>query len=251
MTSKIIGICSAQGGVGRTTLAINVASALASFSRSVLLLDLHLQKPHVHLYLGYLTPAKTIQDVFFGRAHVSDTLVTHASGLRVSLGGKLDSADTLIVTEDSVNRVLADLLGSASIILVDMPGMHEREFSSVCSCMDYILVVTGTTPVALHDTKSLLDQLTTQRVLGVVSVQGRKQFFSPAQIQAYVETPLIGNIVYDELVLQSEQRMYPVVSLHPESHASQSYKALAANLLGEKYTITPLPVVPFIKSYFM
>ena len=47
-----IGIASGKGGVGRTTVALNLAHALHSFGRKVVLVDAHFSTPHIALNLG-------------------------------------------------------------------------------------------------------------------------------------------------------------------------------------------------------
>jgi len=48
--TRFVGIVSGKGGVGRTTIAINLSTALHKFNREVILVDAHLNQPHVALF---------------------------------------------------------------------------------------------------------------------------------------------------------------------------------------------------------
>lgn len=74
--TRFVGIVSGKGGVGRTTIAINLSTALHKFNREIILVDAHLNQPHIALFLGSHNVEKSLHHAIknkinkIGRAHV-------------------------------------------------------------------------------------------------------------------------------------------------------------------------------------
>ena len=62
--TRFISFVSGKGGVGKTSLAINVSHTLQNLGKSVVLVDANIATPNVKLYLGVLRPGKTFEPVF-------------------------------------------------------------------------------------------------------------------------------------------------------------------------------------------
>jgi capsular exopolysaccharide synthesis family protein len=72
---RILAVCAAQAGEGKSFVAANLAVAVASlFARTALLVDLDLRRPSVHRQFG-LEPARGLADCLMGRAALEDCLV--------------------------------------------------------------------------------------------------------------------------------------------------------------------------------
>src|SRR3989344_7495282 len=96
--SKFILITSGKGGVGKTTAAVNLATAMNYFDEDVTLVDVNLTTPNVGLHLGAPVVPVTLNHVLSGKADLVDAIYEHESGAKVipaSLSIKdLESADT-------------------------------------------------------------------------------------------------------------------------------------------------------------
>ncbi len=71
---RVVAVTSGKGGVGKTTLSINLAIALARRGRRVLLLDADLGLGNVHVFAG-LAPVLTVNDLLEGRARLSEVIL--------------------------------------------------------------------------------------------------------------------------------------------------------------------------------
>ncbi|MFH0961922.1 MAG: AAA family ATPase, partial [archaeon] len=82
--TRVIGIISGKGGVGKTTLVSNLGAVLAEeFKKDVVVLDCNFTTSHLGLYLGlYQTPI-TLNTVLQGKAELEDAIYTHRSGMKV------------------------------------------------------------------------------------------------------------------------------------------------------------------------
>jgi septum site-determining protein MinD len=83
MKTKIIGVVSFKGGVGKTISAINIAAALTKRGKKVLIIDSNFLSPTLHVYSGLLDPDVTLKEVLFNGASIHDAIYRHESGIHI------------------------------------------------------------------------------------------------------------------------------------------------------------------------
>ncbi|RMG76099.1 MAG: septum site-determining protein MinD, partial [Bacteroidetes bacterium] len=81
--SRLITITSGKGGVGKTTTAINLATAINSFGKEVVVVDANLTTPNVGLHLGAPIVPISLNHVLLGKAKVQDAIYEHESGTKI------------------------------------------------------------------------------------------------------------------------------------------------------------------------
>ena len=79
---RVIAVASGKGGVGKTSVSVNLATALVNAGQRTLLLDTDLGLANVDVMLG-LTPRHTLADVFADRCELRDTIIEAGNGLLV------------------------------------------------------------------------------------------------------------------------------------------------------------------------
>ena len=79
MASFVIRISSLPGGTGKSVLAINLALALASLGKKVLLIDTDAVSPAIASYLN-VTPKKTYYDILINKVHPKDAVIKYKPG---------------------------------------------------------------------------------------------------------------------------------------------------------------------------
>src|SRR5436853_3675970 len=135
-TGKIITVVSPKGGVGRTTVAANLAVALKlSTGKKVALMDASLYFGDIGVFLNLLSN-KTICDIV---EHIedldpdllNDIMVTHSSGVKVLLAPPLPEMAEL-VTADHVRRILVQMAASYDFIVIDTwPSFAEAVLTTM------------------------------------------------------------------------------------------------------------------------
>ena len=159
---KLIAVCSAKGGIGRTTLTVNLAVALMKKNVSAAILDGDFQFGDVNLAMD-LKFSFTIKEVIESIATIDEHslanyLAVHGSGVRVlSAPDRPEYAD--LVTNEAADKVVDIMLNGHDYVLVDTPvGLNEQSLRFI-ERADQILVITNLEMAALKNTKLYLETL--------------------------------------------------------------------------------------------
>jgi pilus assembly protein CpaE len=144
-TGRVITVASPKGGVGKTTVASNLAIGLtASAPQSTVLVDLDVQFGDVASALG-LVPEYALPDVVHGPA-VEDTMVLktfltqHPSGLYAVCGAESPAAGDTVTAAD-VSRLLTSLSREFRYVVVDTaPGLSEQTLAALDRATDVVML---------------------------------------------------------------------------------------------------------------
>lgn len=144
--SRVIVVASPKGGVGKSTIAANLAIGLAiSSPMSTVLLDLDVQFGDVGTLLD-LHPAHTLADAFTPAAQDSlvlkTFLVLHPAGLYVLCGAESPEANDK-VTSDQVRKLISQLSSQFGNVIVDTAaGIPEHTLAALEESSDIVLITT-------------------------------------------------------------------------------------------------------------
>lgn len=236
--TKFIAILSGKGGVGKTTVAINLALSLTEFKREIILMDANLVNPHLSVHLGAPILPVHLNDVLSNKKHIKEAIYSHPSGLKIiPLDITQDHIDK--VTIEDFKRAFDGIKGICEAVIIDGAGGTGTHVSSLVSLVDGIIVVT--TP----ELPDCIDALKTIRLvrkkggtlLGVIVNRMTSDGYGlpMSNIKSLINEPIIGVIPHDNLVRHSIRLQQPVTHSYPESPASKSFKELASKLIGDKY----------------
>lgn len=144
--APVVGILGAKGGVGATTLAINLAVALAT-TRKTTLIDTNAQQPDVALMLGN-QPKYTMADLLDRRERLDEKVLQACCETIDIPEGKLDFISPPLDLEEALAmdlRGLADCLPAlrrhAGYVVLDLPRQLDSAFMSLSDQCDFIVMV--------------------------------------------------------------------------------------------------------------
>lgn len=156
-----VAVTSGKGGVGKTSLAVNLAIFLSRAGRSVRLVDADFGLSNAEVLLG-VTPTHTLEDVVRGRVDVADAWMDCPGGVKLLSSGSGIEAMANIDGATGV-ELMNSLLGSVAdgeIIVIDTaPGIDESVLS-LLSVADEVLMVTTPEPTSITDTYAAIKVLT-------------------------------------------------------------------------------------------
>lgn len=216
--SKVITIFGTKGGVGKTTVAVNVAVALAVKGEKVALIDLDLQFGDVNVYLDF-EPKDTIAELVQERSTFDiDTLnsymVLHSSGVNV-LSGTKSPEYAEIITGEHIDRIINTLRPYYDYVIIDSSTSINDISVAAMEASSSVLMVVSLDIVTIRNARISMDVLEVLQQKEKVSLVVNRDFQSDIKakdVQRILGTPVIHKIPSDfKSVVSSVNKGIPIV----------------------------------------
>ena len=242
-TPQVIGVASGKGGVGKTTVAVNLAAALGQRGHRVLLLDADLGMANAQVALGVRSPLnishllsgeKTLQELLIPAAP-GVQLVPGASGLRDMAALDMSQVATIIHAFDALTE-------SVDYLVVDVAaGISPSVLTFMAACQRRIVVLQDQ-PAAIADAYGLIKVMTQDQDLEEIylvanAVQGDAhgqqlgQFVNDVTVKFLGRTiKYLGCVGADDIVQQAQRKYRTVMDFAPSSRAASDLRRLAQAL---------------------
>lgn len=236
--TRLIVITSAKGGVGKTTLASNLASALTNYGERVILLDGNITTPNLGIHIGMPLTRHSLQDVLRGNKNVSDVIYPHSSGYSI-VPASLSVHDLKGVDITKLPEVTFSLLGRSDYLIIDSSAGIGKESISALSAANEAIIITNPDMPSVTDALKIvqISKETGLNIIGTVvnKIKGLSHELTSEEIEDILEVPIISEIPYDLNIQGSISLKKPLVELNTSSPASAQIMKLAAFLSGNKY----------------
>ena len=245
--ARATAIVSGKGGVGKSNIAVNLAVALSSMGRRVVLFDADLGMANADVLCG-LTPEATLEDVLRGRASLKDVLIPGPGGFRLVPGS---SGVAAMANLDGLQRrrVLGQLSALdrvADHLIIDMGAGISSAVTTFAASAHRTLVVTTPEPTSITDgygaIKTLLARGSTAKIELLVNMarsqeEGEVVYQRVERVvQQFLKVPLAmgGTIPHDPALPDAVRRRRPILLEAPWSPSAKALTRLAHHLDGRK-----------------
>lgn len=235
--SKIVACYSPKGGVGKTTLAVNMAYALATMNKKIALIDLSLQFGEVGVFLDIAkgdTIADMVEEHSFELSTIKSYLIRHQSGIQVMLSSSSPEYAELIQPVH-VNAILSSLRTEFDYVIVDMGVAFGDCAIAAMETADTILLVVNEEIASLHDAKrsiKVLEALNQQDKLKIVVNKEGISTITVKNVANLLEATPVLVVPYDlKAAMLAVNRGIPMLSCAPNSKASKAIREYARALI--------------------
>jgi cell division ATPase MinD len=238
--TRVIGVISGKGGVGKTTVVANLGTALSSnFDKDVIVIDCNITTSHLGLYLGVYYHPVSLNQVLTGDASIHDAIYEYHIGKLKIIPASLSLRDLKGVDISRLKHVIKDLFGKTDIIILDSaPGLGREATATIQASDEVIFVTTPFVPSTMDLIKShqLVNEIGAKSLGVVLNMVGEEKYeLTAKEVEQLAELPVISSIPVDKNVLRSLAAKIPVVTFNPKSPASREFIKLAANLIGKEH----------------
>jgi len=243
---NLVAVASGKGGVGKTTVAVNLAIALKNLGASVGLLDADVYGPNVPVMLGTNEQPRAIDQ--------QTIIPVEAYGIKMISMGLLNPGDKpLIWRGPMLHSVIQQFLrsvqwGELDYLVVDLPpGTGDVQLTLIQSvAVTGTVVVTTPSIVSLADVRKAIEMFrqVNVEILGVVEnmsyfncphCNGRIDVFGHGEGQVMARSfgvPFIGEIEVDPQIRIGGDTGKPVASLGEDAPGGKSIYAMARNVMA-------------------
>ena len=243
----VYAVASAKGGVGKTTTAAGLATALAAAGESVVVVDGDVGSPALADTVGVSPGAVTLHDVLAGRAEPAAAVVDGPTGLRVVPGDP--SLEAFAAADPAGLEAVVTAFEDASSVVVDTSAGLTHATARVLALADETLLVTTSDPrsVTATETTRVLTTRLGGHVAGTVLVRagnededgetaesGGDSETAESRSLEGLETPVLARVPEDSTVDAAVTAGESLVAFDPSAPASVAYRRLAATLTGRE-----------------
>ena len=245
----MIAVSSGKGGVGKSTVAVNLACALAASGLRVGLLDADIYGPNAPTMLGVAD--RTPEVAGEGASQVLTPIETCGIAM-VSMGLLIAENQPVIWRGPMLNGIIRQFLyqvawGERDVVVVDLPpGTGDAQLSLAQAVpMAGVIIVTTPQQVSLQDARRGLAMFLQMGVAVLGVVENMSAFIPPdapekrypifgsgggASLAAEADVPLLAELPLEMPVREGGDSGRPVVLSAPNSQTAQAFMGLAQKL---------------------
>ncbi len=250
-SARVITVTSGKGGVGKSSISLNLAICLSRMGQRVVLLDADFGLANIEVMLG-VRPKANLADLMFRGSDLKDIIMDGPEGIKFISGGsgiqelaRMNREQCLYLT-----KKLVELDELADVIVIDTgAGISDSVLEFVASSNEVLLVATPE-PTSITDAYALLKALNRKSEFSKSSTtikmvanrvkndeEGKNVLYENMKnvVNRFLNISLeyLGSIPQDDLVSKAVMKQLPVTISAPNSGASKAIETMAKELLGD------------------
>ncbi|MCP1726452.1 flagellar biosynthesis protein FlhG [Natronospira proteinivora] len=249
---QVIAVTSGKGGVGKTNISVNLATAMGLSGKRVLLFDADLGLANVDVVLG-LQPKRNLSHVINGECSLEEILLEGPAGIKIvpASSGTKQMAELSAAEHAGVIRAFSELSDDVDVMIVDTAAGIADGVVSFTQAAQHVILVVCDEPASITDAYAMIKVLSREhgvthfRVLANMAQtahHGRTLFNKISSVaERFLDVSLeyMGAVPFDEQLRKAVQKQGAVVENAPRSRSAMAFRNLA-----EEAGRWPLPQGP-------
>jgi flagellar biosynthesis protein FlhG len=263
--ARLIAVTSGKGGVGKTSLTVNIAIKLSKNGYRVVVIDGDLGLANVEVMLG-IVPQYSMYDIINSGLSLSDVIIDGPMGIKFISGGTgvVEMAYLDRRRFDSLLDTLSVLDSYADFILVDTGAGISRSVTKFVLAAREVILVTNSEPTSITDAYAILK---------IISIHNKECYIkmianmveSPAEAEDILarintaakmfigaEIKSLGFVKRDPAVSKAVKTQTPFIIGSPKSAAAKSIERIAQRIVyNTEYIREPEGVREFLTRIYL
>lgn len=248
--ARVITVTSGKGGVGKSSIAVNLAILIKRMGKRVIILDADFGLANIEVMLG-VRPQYNLADLMFRGKTLSEIITKGPEDIGFISGGS-GIQELARMTKEQVmylTQKLVELDSMADVIVVDTgAGIADNVMEFVTACSEVLLVATPE-PTSITDAYALLKALNrragfSREHTSIKMISNRvgseaegKNLYEKMSIVVdkflNIQQEFIGIIPQDDMISKAVMLQKPIVLAYPNSPAAKAMQTIAAKLCNE------------------
>lgn len=245
--ARVITVTSGKGGVGKSSISVNLALQLSRLGKKVIILDADFGLANVEVMLG-IRPKYTLADLMFRGKELNEIITTGPANIGFISGGsgiqELSNLSREQIVYLTGSLYLLDEL--ADYVIIDTgAGISDAVLEFVMSCSE-VLLVTTPEPTSITDAYALLKTLnkksgydtthTTIKMIAnrVASYEEGRELYNKLSVVVnkflQLKVEFLGSIPMDNTVPKALMQQKPFSLAYPKAESSKAVADLAVML---------------------